>query len=376
MKKALLIYFLFFGSFLSANAQKGNLVGIHIGNQCLNIKEFELDSKAFFDIDTTRSVEGVYQGQSTFDSIHNYYFLSIHDGILVYDIQSNSLIKTIANPLRLTEIEYNPYTNKLIGFYQTNVGKIFASLSIDSGNYTIIDTLHGVHGFYFGSSTFDAINQRYFFSSNGVVMVDATTGKILKTIQTSQPMVSLEYNCNSGKLLGLSSHISTFFFVSLDLDSNIFEIVDTLRAIKSYAQGMSCFDVVNNRFMFISNLGVTTVNASSGKIIDTAFCGQSFTEIEYYTSANFQQYSASPSRSNFNPNPLSSHTIFQFAAKSNNSNIDLYIYDISGNLVKKYNVIGTSKLTIAKEDLPTGIYFVKIDEDHIPIRSEKLLVTE
>lgn len=76
------------------------------------------------------------------------------------------------------------------------------------------------------------------------------------------------------------------------------------------------------------------------------------------------------------PNPMSSNSQLSFYSEVD-ANTDIEIYSLTGALLKRIeenSVIGNNKITILKEGLRPGLYFVKIGNDYRNYKTIKLIV--
>lgn len=60
----------------------------------------------------------------------------------------------------------------------------------------------------------------------------------------------------------------------------------------------------------------------------------------------------------------------------NLKNAALSVYNSFGEQVKIINNISGQTITLQRDDLPVGIYFIRITEDNKVIATEKLLITD
>jgi hypothetical protein len=76
----------------------------------------------------------------------------------------------------------------------------------------------------------------------------------------------------------------------------------------------------------------------------------------------------------FFPNPASSEITFE--SKQIMSGAELSIYSTTGQLVKKIKGLSGTEFTFKRGDLPCGIYFVRIQEKELIIKSGKLIISD
>ena len=194
MKKILLFSFII--PFLTSGQQfVDQMKGIYWTGTEEKFTDLDLITGVFTDIATLPNVLAISQGMSTFDKINNrYFFVESTMGIVSVDAQSGAILNNYPNPLNVGAIEYNENTDQIVGIYWTGTEERFAYLDLGSGVFTDIATLPNVLGVPQGMSTFDQINERYFFveSTMGVVSVDAQSGAILNNYSNAV-LYEIEY---------------------------------------------------------------------------------------------------------------------------------------------------------------------------------------
>ena len=236
--------------------------------------DLDLITDVFTDIVTLPNVSVVSQGMSTFDKINErYFFIESTMGIVSVDAASGAILNNYPNTLNLHGIEYNENTDQIVGTYWTGTKEKFAYLDLVSGVFTDIATLPNVVGIMQGMSTFDKINERYFFieSTMGVVSVDAQSGAILNNYFNPLNVHGIEYNENTDQIVGIYWTGTEQKFAHLDFGSGLWFDLAVL-PVGGITQGMSTFDQKNNRYFFVeTNLGIVSVDAQSGAILNNYF---------------------------------------------------------------------------------------------------------
>ena len=74
------------------------------------------------------------------------------------------------------------------------------------------------------------------------------------------------------------------------------------------------------------------------------------------------------------PNPFSHHTTLQIDNLLKNAT--LTVYNLYGQIVKQMQNISGQTITLQRNDLPSGLYFISLTQDNKIIASDKLLVTD
>jgi hypothetical protein len=74
------------------------------------------------------------------------------------------------------------------------------------------------------------------------------------------------------------------------------------------------------------------------------------------------------------PNPFTTSTLIKLNSPAVNAS--LYVYNLYGQLVREVNAINEDAIVLQKDNLQSGIYFIKLIQDNIEVISEKLIVTD
>lgn len=75
-----------------------------------------------------------------------------------------------------------------------------------------------------------------------------------------------------------------------------------------------------------------------------------------------------------NPNPFSNETALSNTGKLF-TNTTLTIYNIYGQTVKQLNNLSGETIVIHRENLPNGLYFIRLTEGNVIIKTDKLIIT-
>ena len=74
------------------------------------------------------------------------------------------------------------------------------------------------------------------------------------------------------------------------------------------------------------------------------------------------------------PNPFFTQTVLQ--ADNPLKNATLTVYDCIGQSVKQINNISGKTVTLFRDNLPSGLYFVRLTEDNNILTVKKLVITD
>ena len=113
---------------------------------------------------------------------------------------------------------------------------------------------------------------------------------------------------------------------------------------------------------------VVAGSSSNGSNYDFALARYNATPVGINTIDN------QPSVISVYPNPFSTLTTFQ----SNNlfKNATLTVYNLYGQQVKQINNLSGQTITLHRDNLPSGLYFIYLTEDNTIIASNKIIITD
>jgi len=77
---------------------------------------------------------------------------------------------------------------------------------------------------------------------------------------------------------------------------------------------------------------------------------------------------------NIYPNPFSNSTIIQVDGPL--ANATLIVYNVFGQAVKQINDISGQTITIQRDNLSAGLYFVRLMQDNRLLASDKIVITD
>ncbi len=150
-------------------------------------------------------------------------------------------------------------------------GSAFAArqLNVSNNMATNVGALTGTT-VLMGESAIDRINNRYFCSSgSGIEIIDAVTGTVQAVLTPTIQLMGIEYNTNTGEIVGTYMAGGTRYFGSVNLTNGIVSTISALGAGLSVAQGISTFDQAGNRYIFKTPDDVMVVDAATGTVLAT-----------------------------------------------------------------------------------------------------------
>lgn len=135
-------------------------------------------------------------------------------------------------------------------------------------------------------------------------------------------------------------------------------------------------DNENNSSIFDWHLFKTYTGKQS---IDSGYIYQWIDDVEIWDSiptiaTSVQYNSSSLNSAKVYPNPFSSTTTLQ--ADKILKNATLTVYDSFGQIVNHIDNLSRQKIVFHRDNLPTGLYFVRLTEDNKIIAVDKLIITD
>lgn len=283
MKVILLLNLTLFVFASEINAQKTySLLGSKWTGKLPIFNSLNISTKTFTEKDTIRGIQYIIQGENTFDQANNLYFFQSNLGISQINSQDGAIIKTFANSVKISGIEYD--SNKIFGIYWKGKNVIFTSMDILSNKFTDIGVLNNLEEFAQGESTFDEVHKQYFIKSKfGIHIVNALTAAS-DTIPNSKELLAIEYDRGSNSLIGVTMKGSNLILTTIDVSTRKFTYKGVLKGVNQVAQGESCFDPIQKIYFIKTNLGITLINTQNASIVDTISDKILFASIEVSSS--------------------------------------------------------------------------------------------
>jgi hypothetical protein len=227
-----------------------------------------------------------------------------------------------------------------------------ASYSLDLNNDTIVD-----FAFYFGGSS-GMIGLFCYPQNNNAYSGNFDNGNYLAwALDASYNIcdtVSSWYDANNPGTMGLGTSIgywpaATDKFLALKL------IVGT----NTY-YGWARFDVVATSSSF--TIKDYAYESSPNTCI---LSGQSILGLNEYSNNN---------RFSIFPNPLISSTTVETSYDLKNASLTLY--NAYGQAIKQVNIISGQTISLSRDNLPSGLYLIRLTEENMIIAEDKLLIID
>lgn len=376
MKKHITILALFIYT-LNIQAQTNKLLGLRANGTASIFSSVNNTNTAFADIDTIPGIKLVNLGESTFDANNHQYFIKTNLGLTIINPETGALIDTISAGNPVKGIEFDPNTNKIVGYKQAGNAQILIALNPATRTITTIDTLYGVNTNIQGESTFDISGSRYFTITNlGITIINAQTGAIIETINNEASINNIEYDSAGNRLIGVRWDGDVEIFTALNLTDKTFTDIDTLPNVNAIIQGESTFDRTNRQYIIKTNLGITIINAQTGAITNQPNNLGALKGLEYINKSNTVSIPniADQNTVSIYPNPFNNYTTVQLNIPA--THLTFALYNISGQQVNTYYHISGNNLTINKGNLPNGIYFIHVLQNNNNKVVKKLIITD
>lgn len=247
-----------------------SLIGLYWNGSVEISTHVKLQAQTFHDADTVHGLQSLYLGEHCFDPINRRLFIRGSSGINVIDALTGELLDSFGSAWPITEIEFDPTVNRLVGLVFTNPEWTFASIDVSAPALVFHDTLADVTTIN-GGATFDPLNRRYILKTNlGFTLINAQTGAIIDTIADPFNMNSIEFNPVSNKIVGtyFNQGNPQLFFADLNPLNKIYTTVAAVNGVWGIT-ALSSFDVVGQRYINLTTSGITTINANTGALLDT-----------------------------------------------------------------------------------------------------------
>jgi hypothetical protein len=244
-------------------------------------RHLNVSTGATSNLATMAGVNGVVQGETTYDAVNHRYFEKTNVGINIIDANTGVVLNVLTPSINFKGMQYNPNTGMLLGTYWTGSAEVFAYLDPTSGAIISVATLSGVTSIVQGESTFDPTTNKYFMKtgSSSFCVINAVNGSMTNLIASS-PLKGIEFNLNTGSLVGSYWTGSSEVFASMNITTGAVTSIATLPGVTSIAQGETTFDAGGNIYFNKTNLGILVINANSGSIINS-FSGSILKSMEF-----------------------------------------------------------------------------------------------
>ena len=148
-------------------------------------------------------------------------------------------------------------------------------------------TIVGGQAYVLGSTTYDQINDRFILISAGalgaasITVVDPVSGNTLNSFPSIYNLTGLEHDDATGYVYGLLWNGNAEELVRIDVDSSSISTVSTLSGVSAFVAGSTTFDAANGRYICITDLGITVIDAATGNITSSFATQGNLSELEW-----------------------------------------------------------------------------------------------
>ena len=174
---------------------------------------------------------------------------------------------------------------KYIGIAYVDNSNTLVEINPIAGTVKTVQSYPGLAGISFGISAVDAKNNRiyYFVASNSLVGVNTETGAIITNPPLAYPLSSLEYNTLTLELLGVTSISNVITFAEINPFGGDIIPHKQYPGYTSVLYAVSAVDPIQNRFTFVMDGYLFTVDVPSGNVLSNPTVTQSFAWLEFDT---------------------------------------------------------------------------------------------
>lgn len=425
MKNVLLIFVLFLVN-LTVDAQPKSEFLVWV----------DYTTGTFTKIDSLPSVRwiptgGAHYDYKTFDSNNKRFIFkgldaSNHPYLYTVDSRTGDILYNPPHPNTgdtlddFVQFHYDVLSNNLYGiFLDHSVGTsvfYFAKMDQITGNITPIKLINNIIAMRVGDgcSAFDSNNGWYTFigiDSSWIwklITIDANTGNILYSPNCPLNYVEFQYDLSTDTMyaLLLSGSNPTFLhiFGNLNIVNGNFQIIDTIpNVVDALASCLrfSTFDSNHKRYFFRGgdgngNWNLYTIDATTGNVaysppyplppinplVDNVIQLQydNSSDTLYALHWGLVGESAVPEIITqgyilqTNPNPFSLETTLK--TNDNLINATLTVYNSLGQQVKQIRNISGQTITLHRDNLPSGLYLLRLTQDNKTFATDKIVITE
>lgn len=383
---------------------EGNLYSItNTGSYAVYLSKFNYQTGVATAISPSVVVRKMNPGLSAIDPIHHRFIILssfIDGGDTLYNIDLATGLVVNKNKLSLAAthynevIEFNCRNATLYSMIQQRTGNGVSLCSIDplSGVETVISPwpIAGFAGS--GQSALDPVNGRFFFYGlyDTLYSVNLTNGKIINRVKLSSSgqyyHPSFEYNSEDGILYTIMGAGNNSFFGKADPVTGKVTMISAGKMAGYAGTFQSALDPVNNLYFCFAQDSLCAINITTGALafknkavyssspspLGSSFLGYETPCTQKY--AGIKTYDTQLNATKLFPNPVSTCATIKLTTACRDAMVA--IYDFSGKKINQLDNFNGDELKFERNNLPAGVYFVKIIEEGRVIGFEKLIVVD
>ena len=361
-------------------------------------------------LDSIPIIRWISVSTSTFDKINRRYIFQSMDNsnnsyLCSIDASNGS---TVSIPLMTSNfggLKFDNSTGILYGIHWTTTltnGADFVSINPANLSYSVIRQINltsiGI------GVTFDDINHRYILAASDSIgtqclfSIDVATGNII----SKPPLLEvsgIQFDNSSGNLYGLrwNNSLQTEYFVSVNITNGTITDINSIPLVIGIAMGYPTFDEINRRYTFrgfdnSNNNYLFTLDATNGQVVSNPLFPfipppGNLIETEYdnssgnlyalhwgsiKTTTGLQNYKGEEIR--IFPNPFSTQTTLE--VDKNFKGATLSVFNTFGQQVKQIKNISGQTITLYRDNLPSGMYILRMTQDNKTFITDKLVIKD
>jgi|GEM_PF-6462352 len=257
------------GTIVSAQSEYTYFISNHVSP--LQFGSVDMNSRDHRVIADLPGVNTIINLTSTFDRKNKRFIFYSNLGITIVDAISGEILKTYEPDYNTCKnLEFSLQDQKLYYISFNGTDASLHALDIESDVRDTISVLSSFATFSTTSSTFDQANNRYIYlNDNGLAVVDPIDGSTLDFITSGATCLTLiEYNTPNNSIYYLYWNGTSEVLASIDLSTGINSDVGIVNGVNSLVNLTSTYDSVGQEHIFVSNLGLTSVDINNTSNID------------------------------------------------------------------------------------------------------------
>ena len=363
---------------------------------------------------------------STYDTKNRrYIFKGLDSSMTAYlmtiDVATGNILYNPPHPNTGEDFFYMQYdtaTSTLYGIYKqtgTSSPFIFASIDQVTGNVNPISVLSGITAIEGGDqfSAIDQVNGWYIFTAlnNGLRLytIDITTGSIVSNPTTQGNFREFQFDEVSNKLYGLmlsgSAPNISHTLVSINLTTGGYDNIITIPGVGGLASAgtrFSTFDSNHGRYIFRGgdsqgNWNLYSIDVNNGNVVynptyplsPSAPDEENIIELQYDNLADTlyalhwgenEIAATNPFTGRFSieiaPNPFSYEFTLTLSESINLENGNLIITNTNGTVLSEITHTIERTISVELKDISSGMYFVTLFQNGIPVLNRKIIKIE
>ena len=381
LKYIIAVIFIILTTSLVVKAQQHVIYGVYWDNAISTeyLASLDLGNGTITAIDSLPGMTSYSSGSSTFNNIDGEYLIKCNLGIITVDVQTGAVLDTFASIFNFGEFEFDSVSKMVYGVYwdNTNSKEYIASLDLNNGTITPINSLPGVMSISSGSSTFNHIDGEYIIKCNlGIITIDVQSGAVLDTFASIFNFGEFEFDSVSKMVYGVywDNTNSKEYIASLNLNNGTITPISSLPGVTSISLSTSTFNHIDGEYIIKCNLGIITIDIQTGAVLDTFASIFNFGEFEYTWSVatgmnEYVKLSPSVSTLEIFPNP----TDYKTFLRSETPIQRVIIFNMQGQKIHEIEFNNQYHLVLDTQHLVNGVYIL-LAQTNSSLLTRKLII--